>query len=89
MSKYLTGGYEEEGDALFSVVPGGRTRGSGHILKHMKFHLNTRTLFAVKHWNRLLRKVVEFVYEDTQNPTGHGPGQPAVAGPFEQKARIS
>lgn len=35
-------GNEEEGWQLFSVVPSGKTKGKGHKLKYIKFHLNTR-----------------------------------------------
>jgi len=43
--KYLQGGGQEDGAKLFSVVPSNRTRGSGHKLKHRKFHLNMRKNF--------------------------------------------
>jgi len=52
----------------FSVVPSGRTRGNGHKIKCMKFHLNLRKcLFVclffperiIKYWNRLPKGVVE------------------------------
>ena len=62
--KYREGGHnEEEGDRLFSVLPTDRTRDSGHKLKNMTLHLNTRKhvfpLRVVKHRNRLPREVVK------------------------------
>lgn len=45
------------------MVLSNRTRNKGHKLNYKKFHLNMRkkffTLRMAKHWNRLLRKVVE------------------------------
>jgi len=35
----------KEGARLSSVLPCDSTRGNGHILKHTKFHPNTRKYF--------------------------------------------
>ena len=60
--KHLKGGCQENGAGLFSVVPSNKTRGSGHKLKHKKFHLNMKNFFTVRvteHWSRLPREAVD------------------------------
>ncbi|KAJ7409036.1 hypothetical protein BTVI_58141 [Pitangus sulphuratus] len=62
-SKYLKGGFREDGTRLFSVVPSNRTRGNGRKRMNRKFHLNMRMNFSTvqvtMHCNRLPREVVE------------------------------
>lgn len=45
------------------MVPTGMTRGNGHKLKTMRFHLNTRKYLSncakFQGWHRLAREVVE------------------------------
>ena len=51
---------------LLSVVCSGRTRSSGLKHEHEKSHTNMQKKFFVvrvtKHWNRLPRDVVEYLY---------------------------
>jgi len=68
MYKYLIGGSKEDGARLFSAVPGDRTGGNRHKLKHRRFHLHRRKSFftvkVVKHWHRLPREAVESPSEE-------------------------
>jgi len=76
---------EEERARLFPVVPSDRTRGNGHKLKNMKFHLNTVKDFLLLGWSNTgtgcQRSCGYSTLGDNQNPSGHGPGQPALADP--------
>ncbi|KAK4816906.1 hypothetical protein QYF61_024916 [Mycteria americana] len=64
--KYLKERYKEDEARLFPLVPGERTRGNGHTLKHRRFPLDIRKHFfsvrVTKYWHRLPREVVESPY---------------------------
>ncbi|KAK4815684.1 hypothetical protein QYF61_005430 [Mycteria americana] len=74
---YMMGSNEEGGVRLFSMMPTDRTRGNGHKVKHMKFHVNT-TLFYCE-GSQTLAQVAQrhcgvLIRGDTQNLTGHSSG---------------
>lgn len=63
LCSYLTGACSKVGIGLFSQVMSGRMGGNGLKLYHKRFKLAIRRNFftekMVKHWNRLLKEVME------------------------------
>ena len=61
--QYLKGRYSKERDRFFSRVCYDRTRGNGFKQKKERFRLDIRKksfiVSVVKHWNRLLRDLVD------------------------------
>jgi len=61
--QYLKGAYKKDGDILFSRACSDRTRGSDFKLKEGRFRVDIRKkcfmMRMVKHWNILLREVVD------------------------------
>lgn len=61
--KCLKGGCLYDGSRVFSLVPSDKKEGSGHNLKHRKFHLTMRknvfSLRVAEPWNKLPREVVK------------------------------
>jgi len=61
--KYLKGCHKDEGENLFILASGDRTRTNGLKLQQGRFRLDIRkkflTVSVVEHWNKLPREVVE------------------------------
>ncbi|PKU42037.1 hypothetical protein llap_7659 [Limosa lapponica baueri] len=61
--QYLKGAYRRDGEGFFMRECNNRTRDNGFKLEDGRFQLDTRkkffTVSVVRHWNRLLREVVD------------------------------
>ena len=61
--QYLKGAYRKDGEGLLIREYSDRMRGNGFKLKEGTFRLDIRKKFftvrVVRHWNRLLREVVD------------------------------
>ena len=61
--QYLKGVYKQEGEQLFTLVVGDRTRGNGFQLRQGRFRLDIRRKFFTQrllmHCNRLPKEVVD------------------------------
>ncbi|GAB0180590.1 hypothetical protein GRJ2_000524300 [Grus japonensis] len=59
----IEGAYKKAGERLFTKAYSDRTRGNGFKLKEGRFTLDIRkksaTMRTMRHWNRLLRQVVD------------------------------
>lgn len=80
-NKYLIEGNEDEGARLFTIVLTARTRDTEPQLRHMRLHVYRRKHFflrVVEHWHRSPRVPI---CTNIQTPTGHSPGQLALAAP--------
>ena len=67
--QYIKGSYKKEGDRLFSMVCGDRTRGDGFKLKEGRFRLDIKkkslSVRVLKQWHRLPRDVVGALFLET------------------------
>ena len=69
MFQYLKGGYEEDGDSLFTRSRTEKTRGNGCKWLLRRLRLDARgkffTMRTISHWNNLPREVVDSPTLDT------------------------
>ncbi|KAJ7407308.1 hypothetical protein BTVI_63555 [Pitangus sulphuratus] len=77
--KYLTGGYQENGARLFSVVPSDRMRSNGHELKIKKEFLYIEGGSAREQAAQGCHGVS--LSGDIKNPPGYIPVSPALGDP--------